>query len=442
MDNKIEQILRKCIDILNPITSSRDEMYELLLSMVFWKYVSDNYKFTLNTEDVYDNAIGKKEDIITTINSVIDSFFKSKNKENGIPALRLTIPINVFTTLYKNLSELFISWVWDKNKVAFLLGKLDELLLEHSRSTHEFITPKDIVSLVCASVDTKEKKTIYDPFCRTGEFFLAMGMHGSTKMINGVANNSWNFKIASIKCTMLGFLKIDITNNILTNTTPKFDLIITNPPFNSRSNQLTTELSGDWLRAFGGIKSEIDFICHSLDHLGKNAQAAIVVPQGLLFSGGRTKDFRQELINRNVLEAVIQLPPNAFYHTRIMTAILVLNSDKNDRNTLLLNGATLGISKKNKREFSESDVAKIAFITDQYRRGHKIFSNAYKHLILDVHPEEFQQNDFSFQFADYDYSVAIENERRLPQELLLNLVQLTDQYNQSQKRMMEMVSNK
>jgi len=55
---------------------------------------------------------------------------------------------------------------------------------------------------------------------------------------------------------------------------------------------------------------------------------AVIVPHGVLFRGGSEGEIRQALLEADLVEAVIGLPPNLFYGTGIPMAVLVINKHK------------------------------------------------------------------------------------------------------------------
>jgi type I restriction enzyme M protein len=62
-------------------------------------------------------------------------------------------------------------------------------------------------------------------------------------------------------------------------------------------------------------------------HLKENGQLATIIPHGVLFRNG-DQDYREYMIEHDLVEAVIGLPENLFESTGIPAGILVLNEDK------------------------------------------------------------------------------------------------------------------
>jgi type I restriction enzyme M protein len=59
-----------------------------------------------------------------------------------------------------------------------------------------------------------------------------------------------------------------------------------------------------------------------------SGRVGVVVPHGVLFRGSSEGKIRQQLIEENLLDAVVGLPANLFYGTGIPAAILVFRKQK------------------------------------------------------------------------------------------------------------------
>jgi len=62
-------------------------------------------------------------------------------------------------------------------------------------------------------------------------------------------------------------------------------------------------------------------------HLSDDGQVATVIPHGVLFRNG-DQEYREYMIENDLVEAVIGLPENLFETTGIPSGILILNKDK------------------------------------------------------------------------------------------------------------------
>ncbi len=68
------------------------------------------------------------------------------------------------------------------------------------------------------------------------------------------------------------------------------------------------------------------FMRHMLAVLRPKGMVATVMPHGVLFCGGAEKAIRQGILQDDLLEAVIGLPPNLFYGSSIPACILLLRA--------------------------------------------------------------------------------------------------------------------
>src|SRR5690606_8795292 len=111
----------------------------------------------------------------------------------------------------------------------------------------------------------------------------------------------------------------------------QFDAVIANPPF-SLSNWGADRWPAD-PRAFCGAppakNGDYAFIPHMIaSRTPGTGRVGVVMPHGVLFRGGAEAKIRQCLIEKDLLDAVIGLPPNLFYSTSIPACILVFRDTK------------------------------------------------------------------------------------------------------------------
>src|SRR6185437_1188364 len=58
---------------------------------------------------------------------------------------------------------------------------------------------------------------------------------------------------------------------------------------------------------------------------------ATIMPHGVLFRGSAEKVIRKGLVDANIIEAIISLPPALFYGTGIPACILIINNNKDEK---------------------------------------------------------------------------------------------------------------
>jgi type I restriction enzyme M protein len=110
------------------------------------------------------------------------------------------------------------------------------------------------------------------------------------------------------------------------------DCVITVPPWNQRL-PIAESLEGDprWVWGEPGSNDgNAAWIQHCLYHLSDSGRAAMVLPNGVLFEGGRAGRIRQRIVKAGLLDAVIALPPGLFAWTGLPCAVLVFTKGRPD----------------------------------------------------------------------------------------------------------------
>ena len=113
-------------------------------------------------------------------------------------------------------------------------------------------------------------------------------------------------------------------------------MYVANPPF-SLNKWGAEDAEADiynrfWRSLPPKSKGDYAFISHMVEAaLEKQGRVSVVVPHGVLFRGGAEGRIRQQLIEENLLDAVIGLPGNLFPTTSIPVAILVFDRSPRTR---------------------------------------------------------------------------------------------------------------
>ncbi|MBE2202251.1 MAG: N-6 DNA methylase, partial [Anaerolinea sp.] len=85
----------------------------------------------------------------------------------------------------------------------------------------------------------------------------------------------------------------------------------------------------------------------------------VIVPHGVLFRGGAEGKIRRQLIEENLLDAVIGLPANLFYGTGIPAAILLFKRSKKDRKVLFVDAIREFEAGSNQNRLRAQDLDRI-----------------------------------------------------------------------------------
>jgi type I restriction enzyme M protein len=144
----------------------------------------------------------------------------------------------------------------------------------------------------------------------------------------------------------------------------KFDTVVGNPPF-SLADWGWEFLNDDRHGRFRyGLppkgRGDYAFILHMVASMKPSTgRMAIIVPHGVLFRGGSEGYIRKNLINSNLLDAVIGLPPKLFYNTAIPTAILLFRHGREADSVLFVDASRDFEVGRKLNGIREEDVSRI-----------------------------------------------------------------------------------
>ena len=166
--------------------------------------------------------------------------------------------------------------------------------------------------------------------------------------------------------------------------------MLANPPFSqnySRANMRFADRFREWCPETGK-KADLMFVQHMLASLKPDGHMATVMPHGVLFRGGKEKLIRELLIEDDVIEAIVSLPPGLFYGTGIPACVLVCRRAKPDAlcdKVLFINADREYGEGKNQNRLRPEDIEKIDFVFTNKREIPKYSRLVDKAEIVGVH---------------------------------------------------------
>ena len=268
-----------------------------------------------------------------------------------------------------------------------LLGAAYEYLIKYfadsaGKKGGEFYTPAEVVRLLVQLTKPTAGNKIYDPAVGSGGFLIQahqyveeQGENPNDLALNGQDSNGTTWSICNINMILHNITGFEIENGdtledpkILQNgQILKFDRVLANPPFSqnySRANMKFPSRFREWCPETGK-KADLMFLQHMLASLKGDGHMATIMPHGVLFRGGKEKLIRELLINDDVIEAIISLPPGLFYGTGIPACVLVCKKNKPDElrdKVLFINADREYAEGKNQNKLRPEDVEKIDFV--------------------------------------------------------------------------------
>ena len=241
--------------------------------------------------------------------------------------------------------------VGNNNYSSDVMGDSYEYLIKKfadlsKKNAGEFYTPRSVVKLMVKILDPKPGETVYDPACGTGGMLIEAirNMNNDKRSygkIYGQEKNLATSAIARMNLFLHGArdFKIEQGDTLRSplflnrGQLQTFDCVIANPPFSLKkwgADQFSSDVYG---RNVWGSPTDSSADFAWLQHMvksmnSKNGRCAVVLPQGVLFHGGREGNMRKQLIESDKLECVITLVGGLFYSTTVSACILILNNNK------------------------------------------------------------------------------------------------------------------
>ena len=327
-----------------------DSGYESQIEKTF-AYTKDNV-FYLAPECrwpyIMENA--KQDDIALKIDTALYTIEKSN------PALKGALPDNYYSRLHLDTAKL-ASLLDEINKINTddqendIIGRvyeyfLGKFALAEGKGKGEFYTPKCIVNLIAEMIEPYSG-ILYDPCCGSGGMFVQsvkfVEAHQGNKRnvsIYGQEYTSTTFKLAKMNLAIRGISANlgEQAANTFSNDQHKdlkADFIMANPPFNQKEWRADNELVDDPRWAGYEVppigNANYGWILNIVSKLSQNGVAGFLLANGALSDDGTELKIRRQLIENDLVEAIIILPRSLFYTTDISVTLWILNKNKKAR---------------------------------------------------------------------------------------------------------------
>jgi len=239
-------------------------------------------------------------------------------------------------------------------KGALYEGLLERNAQDTKSGAGQYFTPRPLIRAMVECVQPKPGATIADPACGTGGFFIAaydyIKEHHLDEM-SAAEKKALKHKTfhgheivpgARRMCLMNLFLHnigdiddeptISPTDALLENNPARHDYVLANPPFGKKSTLTVTNDAGEqekedfvynrqdfWTTT---SNKQLNFVQHIRTLLKANGQAAVVVPDNVLFEGGAGETVRRKLMETTDLHTILRLPTGIFYAHGVKANVL------------------------------------------------------------------------------------------------------------------------
>ncbi len=246
---------------------------------------------------------------------------------------------------------------------ADVKGKIYEGLLEKNAEdtksgAGQYFTPRPLIRVMVECIRPEPMKTIADPACGTGGFFLAAYDHiahpgnfsltreqkeflkNKTFHGNEIVANTRRMALMNLFLHNIGDFETDSfispADALVADPGLRVDYVLTNPPFGKKSSMTFTNEEGEqksedltynrqdfWVTT---SNKQLNFVQHIHTLLKSTGQAAVVLPDNVLFEGGAGETVRKKLMETTDLHTILRLPTGIFYAQGVKANVLFFDN--------------------------------------------------------------------------------------------------------------------
>ena len=254
----------------------------------------------------------------------------------------------------------------------YCLGKFAE---QEGKNAGEFYTPACVVHTLVEVIKPFSGR-VYDPCCGSGGMFVqsadfvrAHRGNIDNLSIYGQDSNPTTWKLCRMNLAIrgieadLGRSQDDTFYHDL-HPTMKADYILANPPFNL-SDWGADKLAEDVRWKYGlppAGNANFAWMQHMIYHMSAKGRIGMVLANGSLSSqSGGEGNIRKAIIEDDLVEGIVAMPPQLFYSTQIPVSLWFLNrAKKQPGKTLFIDARNMGtMISRRLREMTTEDIAKI-----------------------------------------------------------------------------------
>ena len=235
-------------------------------------------------------------------------------------------------------------------------GILEKNAEDTKSGAGQYFTPRALISAMVECMAPEPNKTIADPACGTGGFFLSAydyltSHHKLNKDQKQFLKNDTfhgNEIVAGTRrlCLMNLFLHnigeidgvscVSPADALVAESSVSVDYVLANPPFGKKSSMTFTNEEGEQEKDdltynrqdFWATTSnkQLNFLQHIRSMLKTTGQAAVVLPDNVLFEGGAGEAVRKKLMETTELHTILRLPTGIFYAQGVKANVLFFDN--------------------------------------------------------------------------------------------------------------------
>ncbi|MBE7174616.1 MAG: N-6 DNA methylase, partial [Williamsia sp.] len=234
-------------------------------------------------------------------------------------------------------------------------GLLEKDAEDTKSGAGQYFTPRALIRAMVACLRPQPMKTTADPACGTGGFFLAaydfisdpsnydldreqkqflkFNTFAGNEIVAGMRRlalmNLFLYNIGDIDSNEV---MISPNDSLIGGSEKKYDYVLANPPFGKKSSMTFTHEEGEqekedltynqqdfWVTT---SNKQLNFVQHIKSMLKITGQAAVVLPDNVLFEGGAGETVHKKLLETTDLHTILRLPTGIFYANGVKANVL------------------------------------------------------------------------------------------------------------------------
>ena len=366
MPDQTSTIISKVWGMCGPLRDdgvSYGDYLEQLTYLIFLK-MSDEYSRPPYKRDTGIPAGYTWSDMRTLKGVELEEKYKSILEELGKQGVILGKIFKGATNKISNAAILYrvVQMIDSEKWVAMssdVKGEIYEGLLQKNAEdtksgAGQYFTPRALIRAMVACIRPEPMKTIADPCCGSGGFFLASQAYvadpahysldreqkeflkNQTFYGNEIVPAAYKTALMNLYLhnigDIYGTVPITLGDALLTDPGYRVDYVLTNPPFGKKSSLTFTNEEGEqeeedlvynrqdfWTTS---SNKQLNFVQHINTILKATGKAAVVVPDNVLFEGGAGEVVRKKLLETTDLHTILRLPTGIFYKPGVKANVI------------------------------------------------------------------------------------------------------------------------
>lgn len=239
-----------------------------------------------------------------------------------------------------------------KDKGDIYEGLLEKNAEDTKSGAGQYFTPRPLIKCMVECLRPEPMKTIADPACGTGGFFLAaydwmtdnLELDKAQKQFlkfntfagNEIVAGTRRLALMNLFLHNIGDIDADTmispNDSLISESKEKYDYVLANPPFGKKSSMTFTNEEGEqekegltynrpdfWVTT---SNKQLNFVQHIKSMLKTTGKAAVVLPDNVLFEGGAGETVRKKLLETAELHTILRLPTGIFYANGVKANVL------------------------------------------------------------------------------------------------------------------------